>query len=443
MSEFLQFIRYKELSNWSVLHQLSNVFNYKKHFELVRIGDFITRNKTIVNVEDKIEYKRVTIKLYNKGVTLRDKVLGRDIGTKKQFLLKQGQFLFSKIDARNGAFGIATAEIDNAIITGDFLAYDINNTKIDLTFLVLLTTTSKFLDFAQGASSGTTGRQRISEKEFLNVRIPLPTLAEQQKIVSFYKGKVRKAIENEKQEQERTQYIKQYLFDTLELEKPKEEKNNNILQFVRYKNIYSWDAWNNEVKIISIYPVCKVRTIIKDISTGTTPPTGNRKYFENGSINFYAPADLGHEMYLYSAERKITQLAIDDKKARCFKKHTLLFVGIGSTIGKVGLVNNSLATSNQQITGLTFDTEKIKPEYAFCYFNYFKHITIREKAQSTIPIVNQEKILNIPIPLPPLVTQNRIVETIKENNLKIKQHQTLAKQLRQEAIQEFENEIFI
>jgi len=46
-----------------------------------------------------------------------------------------------------------------------------------------MTTTKEFLHFAQGASSGTTGRQRINEGKFLDVKIPLPSLKQQRKMI--------------------------------------------------------------------------------------------------------------------------------------------------------------------------------------------------------------------------------------------------------------------
>ena len=190
MSALLDFADYKTLDNWSVSHLLANQFDYNKNFELVRIGTFLTRNKTQVILDDDTEYKRVTIKLYNKGVLVRDKVYGRDIGTKKQYLIKEGQFLLSKIDARNGAFGLATKEVDNAIITGDFFSYNFDKDKIDPRFLVLIATTKQFQKFAQSASSGTTGRQRIDEKKFLDVKIPLPAILVQKKMVDNYQNMV-------------------------------------------------------------------------------------------------------------------------------------------------------------------------------------------------------------------------------------------------------------
>ena len=183
MSALLKFARFKDISLWSVDSLVENLFNYKQNYKLVKIDSFLNRNKTKIVVDNNTVYKRVTIKMNNNGIFLRDTKIGKEIGTKNQFIIEEGQFLLSKIDARNGAFGLATKEVDGAIITADFFAYDIDKTKIEPYFLVLMTTTKKFQQFAQSASSGTTGRQRIDERKFLNVKIPLPPLEIQRKLV--------------------------------------------------------------------------------------------------------------------------------------------------------------------------------------------------------------------------------------------------------------------
>ena len=43
----------------------------------------------------------------------------------------------SKIDARNGAFGIVPPEADGAIITGNFWVYDVNPEIANIDYLIL------------------------------------------------------------------------------------------------------------------------------------------------------------------------------------------------------------------------------------------------------------------------------------------------------------------
>jgi len=179
----LSFIPFNKVHNWSVQNLSKNDFNYNENYNLEKIGNLLRRDKTQVIIKDEIQYTRVTIRTKNNGVCIRNTEIGKNIGTKKQFIIKEGQFLLSKIDARNGAFGIATKELDGAIITADFFAYDINEEKINPYFLSLITTTKQFLQFSQNSSTGTTNRQRLNESLFLNIEIPLPSLEEQKDLV--------------------------------------------------------------------------------------------------------------------------------------------------------------------------------------------------------------------------------------------------------------------
>ncbi|MBK7854702.1 MAG: hypothetical protein IPJ79_07080 [Bacteroidetes bacterium] len=48
-------------------------------------------------IDDEQVYSRVTVRINNNGVLLRDTEKGINIGTKKQYLAKAGQFIVSKL----------------------------------------------------------------------------------------------------------------------------------------------------------------------------------------------------------------------------------------------------------------------------------------------------------------------------------------------------------
>lgn len=158
--------------------------NWKK----TRIGDFLNRSKIPVDVIDSKEYKRVTIKIKHNGVSQRDTTRGKKIGTKKQFLLKSGQFIMSKIDARYGAFGIAPDEVDNAIITGNFWAYDVDVSKVNIDWFNQFTNSPDFYELCERASSGITHRKYLDESFFLNHLIDLPSIDEQHRDIKRIQG---------------------------------------------------------------------------------------------------------------------------------------------------------------------------------------------------------------------------------------------------------------
>lgn len=147
--------------------------------KLTKIGDFLKRSKIPIDILDNEEYKRVTIRINHNGVSLRDTEIGKKIGTKKQFILKSGQFIVSKIDARYGAFGIAPDEVNDAIITGNFWAYDVDFSKLNIDWFNQFTNSPDFYDLCERASSGITHRKYLNESFFLNYEIMLPSVEEQ------------------------------------------------------------------------------------------------------------------------------------------------------------------------------------------------------------------------------------------------------------------------
>lgn len=148
-----------------------------------RIGDILTRNKTPVVVEDHKSYKQVTIRTNYKGVCLRGTQDGSTILTKNQFVVSAGQFILSRIDARNGAFGIIPYELDGAIVTNDFLAFDINEDEVEIEFFNVFLQSPVFLEACIKASRGNTNRKRVDEDFFLKYEVNLPSRRAQVQLI--------------------------------------------------------------------------------------------------------------------------------------------------------------------------------------------------------------------------------------------------------------------
>ncbi|MFR5758647.1 MAG: hypothetical protein ACLUE2_11745 [Bacteroides cellulosilyticus] len=94
-------IRRSELVNWSVKQIFDITYaEFNPQYETTKIGNLLTMSKNVIVIEPDVEYTRLTVKLYNKGISVRDKVKGVDIGTKRQTRVTKGQFVISKIDGK-------------------------------------------------------------------------------------------------------------------------------------------------------------------------------------------------------------------------------------------------------------------------------------------------------------------------------------------------------
>lgn len=153
----------------------------------VLIGDILKRIKRPVQLKDEQDYKLVTIKLNHKGVVLRETKKGAEIKS-GMYEVKEGDFILSGIDARNGAFGIVPAELDGAVVTNDFWYFEIDETIISKKLFLELTATSWFDEICKLGSDGTTQRIRLQKDKFFNQPILLPGEDEQEQLLDKLLG---------------------------------------------------------------------------------------------------------------------------------------------------------------------------------------------------------------------------------------------------------------
>lgn len=165
-------------------------------FPMVPLGEILTKSEEWIDIRPDIQYRQVTVRLWGKGVVQRDEVSGAEIASDRRVIVKPQQFILSRIDARNGAFGLVPDSLDRAVVSSDFPVFALNRSRILPEFLNWMSKTHDFVNLCKAASEGTTNRVRLKEDRFLATEIPLPPLEEQQRIVARIEelaGKVEEA----------------------------------------------------------------------------------------------------------------------------------------------------------------------------------------------------------------------------------------------------------
>lgn len=150
----------------------------------VSLGECFDKNEDWIALDPTAEYREVTVRLWGKGVVLRGVTTGAEVAADRRIRVRAGQFILSRIDARNGASGVVPPSLDGAIVSGDFPAFEVRRDRLLPEFLGWLAKTQTFVDMCLAASEGTTNRVRLKEDRFLASSIPLPPLAEQRRIVA-------------------------------------------------------------------------------------------------------------------------------------------------------------------------------------------------------------------------------------------------------------------
>jgi type I restriction enzyme S subunit len=151
----------------------------------VPLGEVLFARADWIDLDPDADYRQVTVKMWGEGVTLRRTVKGSAIAATTQVRVRAGQFILSRIDARNGAFGIVPDELDGAVVSNDFPVYETNRDRLVPQFLKWMSKTPWFVDLCRRASEGSTNRVRLKEERFLSNPVPLPPLEEQSRVVTI------------------------------------------------------------------------------------------------------------------------------------------------------------------------------------------------------------------------------------------------------------------
>lgn len=442
----LQAVRFMDLNKWSANHSLFEKIT--AIYPLAPLSKVLKRIKETITVEDEKTYKRITVRLYGQGVLKRDELFGKDIGTKKQFIAREGQLIISRIDARNGAFGIVTKELDGAIVTNDFWLFDVKNALPQYVMLIL--SSEKFQHYWQTQSSGTTNRQRIDETSFLSSRIALPSPSTQRILLDRYFDTLNNIPAIERHIQALIESKDNIWCKSLSIEPFKIERQRvKLFSTIKFSRMYTWSNntavpknfySNSPFKVVKIEQICKV-------NSGGTPSRSNPEYY-SGNIPWVKTAEV-KDSIIFDTEEKITETALKNSSARLYPKESIIIAMYGHTRGKTALLGIP-ATTNQACAVLhDLKTSSILPEYLWLYMqSQFERIRTLAVG-SAQPNLNAQMIKSYPLILPPIssknpcdITQENIVKKVNKINEEIRECTAKIEKLKKQARLNFEEAVF-
>lgn len=447
----LRFMRFSNLDNWSVNNSTA-IRNAFTSAEGIKIGKLLTRSKDMVEIEDGVQYSRVTIRLYNKGVHLRDREYGENIGTKKQYKIKAGQFIVSKIDARNGAFGIVPKELDGAIVTSDFLAFDVNLELVNPQYLLMLLSSESYKNLWQSLSSGATGRQRIQEGKFLNLLIYLPSLEVQNKLIKSYHLKMVKSREKSYEAELVPNKVELVIYSKLGIEKNKKaKKEKSFLQMINFKNLQLWGVDKNmgflQYKYNYYKPVSFMQNagLFIDIFRGKSPKYDPKssKVILNQKCNRINKIEIEHA-------KPVNETWLDSiDNDRLTKEGDIIINSTGEgTIGRASLITKEFEgyLIDSHMLLLRVNKEKVDPLFLVYQFNssYVQdQIDFLKSAQATKQTeLGVENLKKIQFVLPEINKQKSIALEIQKEFIKAKDLYKEAEDLKNRANDEFDRSVF-
>ena len=148
-------------------------------WEQRKVGDFLSESRIKGNTG--LNSRKLTVKLWGKGVIEKNDFGGSE--HTQYFIRHKGQFIYSKLDFLNSAFGVIPEKLDGYESTADLPAFDL--VEMNPHFMFFTAIQEGFYLKHGSAADGSRKAKRIHVNTFLEMPIMVPTVAEQDLIVEY------------------------------------------------------------------------------------------------------------------------------------------------------------------------------------------------------------------------------------------------------------------
>ncbi len=170
------------LSNryWKSLNEINSF-----ELEEIILCDVLTEKLNYETLIPSKPYNILGCSLAGRGPFLRETKLGQEISGKELNKISKGDFLYSRLFAWKGAFGIIPEEYDGYYCSNEFPVYGVDETKLLADYLSLYFTRPFVWNEVEKFCKGTTkaSRNRFKEKYLLAMKIRIPNIKRQREIL--------------------------------------------------------------------------------------------------------------------------------------------------------------------------------------------------------------------------------------------------------------------
>jgi type I restriction enzyme S subunit len=392
--------------------------------QCIKLKEILSKNTDKVTMEESKVYTQVTVRLWGKGVCRRDTIRGSEIKSGNRFIVKENQFILSKIDARHGAYGLVPKELNGAIITSDFPSYNLDITKILPQYFQWIFSQKKFIELCKNASSGTTNRIRLNESRFLDLEISLPSIAEQELTIKHLNKDadvIRRIKEYDLINQEFIQKIKQAILQEafcgkLVSQEPEDEPASILLRKIKGERKKFVQKMNNKSSIL-FSPIIEEKKPYKLpngwewvrlgeialVNMGQSPEGETYNNSGRGTPLINGPVEFSDGSFGCTIMSKWTT-----SPTKLCRKGDILICVRGSTTGRTNIAGFNACIGR----GVASIEPYILQKYVHYYILFSEETIFNLGSGTTFPNITLDELNELIFPLPPIAEQKRIIEKI-------------------------------
>src|SRR5258706_1733797 len=324
-----------------------------------------------VQVEAGTEYRTIGVKWWGMGAYERETIDGSRTAAKTLSIVREGDLIINKIWVRHGSVAIANKDVDGCAGSGEFPTFELDLHRIEPRWIHWQTKMKSFWEKCDSLARGTSGKHRIKPELFLTINIPLPPLDEQRRVL------------------ERVETLASHISKAQYLQEETSEQAGRLSQSV-LRDIFSQENnWKSQ-KLDEIAP----------INMGQSPPGDSYNFDKEGAPLLNGPTEFG--------EKHPTPRQWTTSPSKFCKAGDILICVRGATTGKMNWADQEYCIG-RGLAALSVDKTKCIPEYVYYFVRTQTQEILSRTAGSTFPNLPGEKLKTLPIPVPPLDEQRRIV----------------------------------
>lgn len=351
----------------------------------VALGELLKLERRPIAVAEDQSYAEIGVYSFGRGIFHKSPRSGLEVGDKDLFLIKEGDFILQITFAWEGAVALASAAEDGMYGSVRFPTFRVNESRCFPPYLVNYFRTPGGLQQLGKISPGSAGRNRVlSIKRVPEVMVPLPPLPEQRRLVA--------RIEQLAAKIEEARGLRRQAVEGAE-----------ALFATEVSGIFSngkQRGWTEGMLAEYVIEDCYgTSEKTSDDSTGT--PILRMGNLQNGRLD---PRDL---KYLHLSEKERAKLLLTQGDILVNRTNS------AELVGKCAVFDLAIECSfASYLIRLRLDTTRAEPKLVATYINSpaGRQYMFNERKQMTGQAnVNATKLKALPIALPSLPEQHRIV----------------------------------
>lgn len=334
------------------------------------VGRLLTESCQLGSKGDKA--KKITVKLWGKGVFEKEETIKGSANT-QYYRRRAGQFIYSKLDFLNQAFGIIPDYLDGFESTVDLPCFDLCSALAPIFLLEYVKREDFYKKHGEIADGGRKAK-RIQVDTFLSFPILLPPQFDEQQKIADCLASLDERIIVETQKLDALKAHKKGLLAQLF---PAEGETIPRLRFPEFRDAGEWGG-----------------ELLEDIADVTTGSRDTQDKAEHGAYPFFVRSQNVESINSYA-----------------FDCEAVLTSGDGVGVGKNFHYIKGKFDFHQRVYCLYNFSEKVVGKFIFYFFSekFYQHV-MKLSAKNSVDSVRRAMITELPIVIPCWNEQQRIAD---------------------------------